>query len=312
MRPAWSVILLTTLIGAGQGLFLALFARTSARRCGQAARPVRAAPWRSLLLVGAGCVASFFHLGRPERAWRSAAHVAHLVAVARGDRAARCSWRSSRPYGACTGWAGADRARGRRARRAACVALFVCTGDDLRLPAVPAGMAHAADASSTSSLLGRASGLTLAARARRAALHPALARALRARRARRRARSPTLIAARRRSRATRACGRSRRSPPPSASSIRASCRSRRAPWAARSTRASSSTAGRARSCARRAGRFLALVFPAAGAAARCGRRARPRLLARHSSLQFAGLLAERWYFFAEAKHPQNLYYQAIA
>jgi len=29
-------------------------------------------------------------------------------------------------------------------------------------------------------------------------------------------------------------------------------------------------------------------------------------------VQFAGLLAERWYFFAEARHPQNLYYQAIA
>jgi sulfite dehydrogenase (quinone) subunit SoeC len=29
-------------------------------------------------------------------------------------------------------------------------------------------------------------------------------------------------------------------------------------------------------------------------------------------VQYAGLLAERWYFFAEAKHPQNLYYQAIA
>jgi DMSO reductase anchor subunit len=29
-------------------------------------------------------------------------------------------------------------------------------------------------------------------------------------------------------------------------------------------------------------------------------------------LQFAGLLAERWYFFADARHPQNLYYQAIA
>jgi hypothetical protein len=28
--------------------------------------------------------------------------------------------------------------------------------------------------------------------------------------------------------------------------------------------------------------------------------------------QFAGLLAERWYFFAEARHPQNLYYQAMA
>jgi DMSO reductase anchor subunit len=29
-------------------------------------------------------------------------------------------------------------------------------------------------------------------------------------------------------------------------------------------------------------------------------------------VQYLGLLAERWYFFAEAKHPQNLYYQSIA
>jgi DMSO reductase anchor subunit len=29
-------------------------------------------------------------------------------------------------------------------------------------------------------------------------------------------------------------------------------------------------------------------------------------------VQFAGLLAERWYFFAEARHPQNLYYQSVA
>jgi DMSO reductase anchor subunit len=29
-------------------------------------------------------------------------------------------------------------------------------------------------------------------------------------------------------------------------------------------------------------------------------------------VQYVGLLAERWYFFAEAKHPQNLYYQSIA
>jgi sulfite dehydrogenase (quinone) subunit SoeC len=29
-------------------------------------------------------------------------------------------------------------------------------------------------------------------------------------------------------------------------------------------------------------------------------------------LQYAGLLAERWLFFADAKHPQNLYYQTIA
>jgi DMSO reductase anchor subunit len=28
-------------------------------------------------------------------------------------------------------------------------------------------------------------------------------------------------------------------------------------------------------------------------------------------VQYLGLLAERWYFFAEAKHPQNLYYQTV-
>jgi DMSO reductase anchor subunit len=29
-------------------------------------------------------------------------------------------------------------------------------------------------------------------------------------------------------------------------------------------------------------------------------------------IQYAGLLAERWYFFAQSNHPQNLYYQAVA
>lgn len=28
-------------------------------------------------------------------------------------------------------------------------------------------------------------------------------------------------------------------------------------------------------------------------------------------LQYLGLVAERWYFFAEARHPQNLYYQVV-
>jgi DMSO reductase anchor subunit len=29
-------------------------------------------------------------------------------------------------------------------------------------------------------------------------------------------------------------------------------------------------------------------------------------------VQYVGLMAERWYFFAEARHPQNLYYQSIS
>ena len=28
--------------------------------------------------------------------------------------------------------------------------------------------------------------------------------------------------------------------------------------------------------------------------------------------QASGLLAERWFFFAQARHPQNIYYQAVS
>jgi DMSO reductase anchor subunit len=52
--------------------------------------------------------------------------------------------------------------------------------------------------------------------------------------------------------------------------------------------------------------FLALAFPVPAVLLLLGEPAAAFLV------QYAGLLAERWYFFAEAKHPQNLYYQAIA
>ena len=78
MHPAFSVVFLTTLIGAAQGLFLALFT-------GQIFTTFKLMPEQndpnfyiigsalSLLLLGAGLFASFFHLGHPERAWRSIA-----------------------------------------------------------------------------------------------------------------------------------------------------------------------------------------------------------------------------------------------
>ena len=28
-------------------------------------------------------------------------------------------------------------------------------------------------------------------------------------------------------------------------------------------------------------------------------------------VQYLGLIAERWFFFAQARHPQNLYYQTV-
>jgi DMSO reductase anchor subunit len=75
MQPAFSVIFLTTLCGAAQGLFLALFAAelSGALAGPESQRFLFTASLVSLVLTGLGLLASFFHLGRPERAWRSAA-----------------------------------------------------------------------------------------------------------------------------------------------------------------------------------------------------------------------------------------------
>jgi len=76
MKPAFSVIFLTTLLGAGQGLFLALFTHQSYALFGLL--PMQSDGYYgygsllALALLGTGLSASFFHLGRPERAWRSA------------------------------------------------------------------------------------------------------------------------------------------------------------------------------------------------------------------------------------------------
>lgn len=78
MKPAYSVIFLTTLIGAAQGLFLALFTAQSyalfSLLPAQDSRSFFAMGAVVVLVLSAlGLAASFFHLGRPERAWRSAA-----------------------------------------------------------------------------------------------------------------------------------------------------------------------------------------------------------------------------------------------
>ena len=79
MHPAFSVIFLTTLIGAGQGLFLALYTSQLYSTLDVLPLPLQDAheffgfgSLLALLLLIAGLLASFFHLGRPERAWRSA------------------------------------------------------------------------------------------------------------------------------------------------------------------------------------------------------------------------------------------------
>lgn len=78
MKPAFSVIFLTTLIGAAQGLFLALFTHQSYALFGLL--PMQSDNFYgygsviAMLLLGGGLFAAVFHLGKPSymitRAWR--------------------------------------------------------------------------------------------------------------------------------------------------------------------------------------------------------------------------------------------------
>jgi len=77
MHPAFSVIFLTTLIGVGQGLFMALVAGQFYWVIGSAEAMETGAFYAggsllAMLFMAAGLIASFFHLAHPERAWRSA------------------------------------------------------------------------------------------------------------------------------------------------------------------------------------------------------------------------------------------------
>ena len=56
---------------------------------------------------------------------------------------------------------------------------------------------------------------------------------------------------------------------------------------------------------------IALLLPVLLLAAGAATASTP-LLWLAFAVQYTGLLAERWYFFAQANHPQNLYYQTIS
>jgi sulfite dehydrogenase (quinone) subunit SoeC len=310
MRPAWSVILLTTLIGAGQGLFLALFAADAydAARGQASLAPVfvAAAVAASLALVGAGLLASFFHLGHPERAWRSAAMW-------------RTSWLSREvialplfmalvaAYGALHWLGRLQDALGIGALAAiACFALFVCTGmiyaclkflQEWHSPLTVANFI----------LLGSASGLTAAA-ALAAWLHPVLAQSYAA--------AALVVGALGYLTRLASLARNARLRPRSTLATAIGVKHPKIVQIAQGAMGGSFNTreffhGRPREVVRAARWcFLALGFPL------------PALLLLFADLpagllaafllQYAGLLAERWYFFAEAKHPQNLYYQAIS
>lgn len=300
MRPAFSVIFLTTLCGAGQGLLLAIYGAQLA-----------SVPPRGLVLAGGvlaaalaalGLFASFFHLGRLKPAWRAASQW-------------RTSWLSREVIAlpvfialsllyAFTGsfFIGT-------AALAACIALFVCTGmiyaclKFLQEWASPLTLVNFV-------LLGCASGFTLAAAltalfapslvvpyAAAAVVLTLLGLATRgaslARNARLKARSTVQSAI-------------------GASHPRVAQRSQGFTGGSFNTREFFHGASRAKLAAVKWS-FLVLAFAAPvvliAAALALGSLG---LLAAAFPVQYLGLLAERWFFFAQANHPQNLYYQAIA
>ncbi len=326
MRPELPVILLTTLIGAGQGLFLAVFtAQTYALfdivPAQDSAVFHAPASLIALLLTGAGLIASFFHLGRPERAWRAIAQwrtswLSREVIVLPAFMAAVFAYM-------LTHWSGWRPALfmlpGNLVIDATVVAglfgtvlafaLFACTGmiyaclpflREWRSPLTVLNFV----------LLGGASGFTLAAAFSASAapglreffvawalvitLFAALGRGMslwRNRRLRPRSSVQTAIGVKHPQIVQRSMG------------FQGGSFNTREFFHGR-------TPGTLR-WVRSAFLIAAFAVPVAllAISLRWGSAALPLAA---FVVQFAGLLAERWYFFADANHPQNLYYQAIA
>jgi len=305
MNPAYSVIFLTTLIGAGQGLFLALF---GAELAGFADHGFLVAGGIvALALTGLGLVASFFHLGRPERAWRTAtmwrtSWLSREVIALPAFMGGVFCWTVAHAIGGATAWLGA-------LALLACIALFVCTA------MIYASVRFLQEWASPYTLvnyvlLGLASGCTLAtalAAFGAAALVPNfgvvallftlagfVSRGLSLRRnAQLKPKSTlqTAIGIRHPQIAQRAMG-----------FMGGSFNTReffhgKGPGTLRQVKA-----------AFLVGAFVApLLLVAVGLALGSA-----PLLALAFVVQYLGLLAERWFFFAQANHPQNLYYQAVS
>ncbi|GIX27152.1 dimethyl sulfoxide reductase anchor subunit family protein [Pelomicrobium sp. G1] len=320
MHPAFSVIFLTTLIGAGQGLYMALYLVDLGARLGRLP-PMDDASFHALgglialVLLAAGLLASFFHLGHPERAWRSAAMwrtswLSREVIVLPLFMTLVCLW----SLGKWLGWPGM--AVLGAAAVIVSVALFVCTGmiyacikflQEWHSPLTVVNYL----------LLGSASGFTLATAW--AAWHgetnvPFLgAWAIALTFAAFLTRSATLV-------------RNARLRPKSSLQTAIGVRHSRIVQKSQGFMGGSFNTreffhGKPPAVLRHVKwAFLVLAFPvplillAAGLyALAAGKQAFSfSLLAAAFALQYLGLVAERWFFFAQANHPQNLYYQVVS
>jgi DMSO reductase anchor subunit len=322
MHPAFSVIFLTTLLGVGQGLFLALFSS-------QAYSIVQVLPAQTggyyalgagiaLAFLVAGLVASFFHLGHPERAWRAASQwrtswlsrevialpvvmgLVFLYAVVNGLGldADLYGWGLPGQVALSVGSLGV----------AATLALFLCTGmiyaaiKFLQEWATPLTVVNYF-------LLGTASGFAFAAAYAAfhapdlvqfyggwaitltlAAFFTRVAALVRNARIKRISSLQSAIGVRHNRIQQRAMG------------FMGGAYNTREYFHGRSILFMRSVKWI----------FLVLAFPVPLALLWAGlQSASPAVLAAAFAVQYVGLLFERWFFFAQANHPQNLYYQVV-
>lgn len=311
MNPAFSVIFLTTLIGAGQGLQLALFgaelaARTGAPAPGSGFLVLGGAV--ALVLTGAGLLCSFFHLGRPERAWRTAtmwrtSWLSREVIALPLFMAATLGWTLAHALGSAAALAWGALAA------LASLALFVCTA------MIYASLRFLQEWASAFTLvnytlLGLASGCSLAtalAAWGAPALVPGLGIA---------ALAFTALGGISRGLSL---ARNARLKPRSTLQTAIGIRHPKIVQLAMGFMGGSyntreffhgQSAGRLRHVK---WAFLGCAFVLPLALLGLGlAQGWPLLLALAFGVQYTGLLAERWFFFAQANHPQNLYYQAVS
>ena len=309
MHPALSVLFLTTLIGAGQGLLLALVgveyaASLHALTVADLRGFLLAGSVLSFVLTGLGLFSSFFHLGHPERAWRAMAGW-RTSWLAREGIALPVFMAALFAYGvghALGGWP--TLAIGIVAAVCAAV-LFVCTG--MIYAAIKAIREWASPLTVVNyAVLGSASGVTLAS-ALAVVMAPEIAPPLASV-----ALALTVVGLVSRGAAL---VRNARLKPKSTLQTAIGVRHPKIVQKAQgsmggsfNTREFFHGASAAKFKRMRTG-FIAFGFVAPALLLATGAMS---MFVLAFVVQYLGLLAERWFFFAQANHPQNLYYRSIA
>ncbi len=300
MRPAFSVLFLTTLIGAGQGLFIALFFVELLAASSLTPDFFAGGSVLVLVLSALGGISSVFHLGHPERAWRAmtmwrTSWLAREGIALPAFMAVVFAWGAAHwmnfGHTLAIGVAGVVLA----------LALFVCTGMIYAAIKVLKEWAHPLTLVNFITL-GCASGTTLAAAYAGFAapdLMTPLAQA---------AFALTALAL-----VTRAASLWRNATLRPVSTLQSALGIRHPRIVQKAQGAMGGSYNtreffHGKSDAFVRGVLMTLVL---------GTFVLPLALVMSLPLlafilQYAGLLAERWYFFAEAQHPQNLYYRGIS